>query len=44
MVWTVVAFTFSCSHGISQQVVEYRVESVLWQEDGRVALAYYYLT
>ena len=34
------------SHSIPRQVVESRVESVLCQEDGRVALvekAYYYL-
>ena len=45
------AVPFSYSHSIPQQVVESRVESrvesVLWQEDGRVGLAekvYYYLT
>ena len=37
---------FSYSRSTSQQVVESGVESVLWQEDGRVALvekAYYFL-
>ena len=38
---------FSYSRSTSQQVVESGVESVLWQEDGRVALvekAYYFFT
>ena len=40
------AVPFSYTRSIPRQVVESRVESVLWQEDGRVALvekAYYYL-
>ena len=39
---------FSYSRSLFQQVVESRVKSVLWQEDGRVALVekarYYFLT
>ena len=34
--WTPVAVPFSYSRNIPRQVVESRVESVLWQENGRV--------
>ena len=42
--WMFEAMAFSYSRSIPRQVVESRVESVLWQEDGRVLVekAYYY--